>query len=148
MKNSEACTRDVVTVTRESPLCEAASLMRERHIGSVVVIDDKASGHPVGILTDRDMVVEVLASGIEPRTVTVGDIMSTPVFTAGENEDVLRTLKAMRIRGVRRVPIVDDGGRLSGIASLDDMLAVAGDALFDVVGAIGSERAMESWRRR
>ena len=148
MRNSEVCTRDVVTVTRESSVTEAARMMRERHIGCVVVIESAASGYPVGIVTDRDLVVEVLAAGIDPVAVTVGDIMSMPLVTARDDGDPLRTLKVMRIRGIRRIPLVDEEGRLTGIAALDDLLEVAGDALFDAVGAISSERAMESLRRR
>lgn len=148
MKISEVCKRDVATVTRETPLSEAAAMMRERHVGSVVVVDSMSSGKPVGILTDRDMVIEVLAAGIAPGTVTVGDIMSAPLFTAREGDDVMALLKSMRIRGVRRVPVLDEAGRLAGITTLDDLLVVAGDAVCDAVGAIGSERSLESWRRR
>lgn len=148
MKISEVCNRDVATVTRETPLSEAACMMRERHVGSVVVVDSAASGKPIGILTDRDMVIEVLAAGIEPRTISVGDIMSAPLFTARESDDVMALLKSMRIRGVRRVPVLDEAGRLAGITTLDDLLVVAGDAVCDAVGAIGSERSLENWRRR
>ena len=147
MRNSEVCTPEVATVTGSASVAEAARLMRERHIGCVVVVEGTGR-MPVGIVTDRDLVVEVLATGIDPRAVTVGDIMSMPLITASEDGDPLRTLKVMRIRGIRRVPIVDAEGRLAGIASLDDLLEIAGDAMIDAVGAISSERAMEGMRRR
>ena len=148
MRISEVCRRDVATALRETPLAETAGLMRERHVGSVVVIDSAASGKPLGIVTDRDMVIEVLAAGLDPRTIVTGDIMSAPLFTARESDDVMALLRSMRIRGVRRVPVLDDSGRLAGITTLDDLLVVAGDAVCDAVGAIGSERSLETWRRR
>jgi CBS domain-containing protein len=146
MKNIDVCSRDVATVKRTASLLEAAELMRERHVGSVVVVDD-ASGRPAGIITDRDMVIEVIAAGVDPVTVSVGDIMSAPVFTVGADDDVAQTAKAMRIRGVRRVPVVDEEGRLCGIASLDEIIELAGETLYDIVGVLGCGRRNEAWAR-
>lgn len=148
MKTLEACKRDVVVARRDTSLADAAKLMRERHVGCIVVVDTNDASKPVGILTDRDIVVEVVAAELDPRSVTVGEIMSTPVVTVRAGDDALDTLKAMRIRGVRRVPVVDDAGALAGLASLDDLLEIAGETLNDVVGAIVSERSIESWVRR
>lgn len=148
MKTLEACKHDVVVARRDTSLADAAKLMRERHVGCIVVVDTNDASKPVGILTDRDIVVEVVAAELDPRSVTVGEIMSTPVVTVRAGDDALDTLKAMRIRGVRRVPVVDDAGALAGLASLDDLLEIAGETLNDVVGAIVSERSIESWVRR
>lgn len=148
MKTVEVCKRDVVIASRNTSLADAAKLMRERHVGSVLVVDAAAAGRPVGIVTDRDIVVQVVAAGLDHRGMTVGEIMSTPLLTVRDEDDALVALKAMRLRGVRRVPVVDEAGLLVGIVSLDDLLEIAGDALNDVVLAINSERSVESWRRR
>jgi CBS domain-containing protein len=147
MKIIEVCKRDVTVTKRDVLLPEAARIMRERHVGCLVVEADDVP-KPVGIVTDRDIVVEVVAAGLDPRGLRVGDIMSEPAFTVRADSEVADTLKAMRIRGVRRVPIVDDAGWLVGLASLDDLLESAGETLTDVVGAIHSERFVEDWVRR
>ena len=148
MRTADVCKPNVVTTARGASLTEAAKLMRENHVGSVIVVDELKPEIPVGIVTDRDIVIEVVAAGLDHRGMTVGEIMTTPLVTAHGDDDALETLRAMRIRGVRRLPVVDDAGLLMGIASLDDLIEIAGDALNDVVGAIASERSLESWRRR
>ncbi|MGZ5037567.1 MAG: CBS domain-containing protein [Usitatibacter sp.] len=148
MKIVEACQRDVVVAKRDASLSDVAKLMRERHVGCVIVVEADDVPKPVGIVTDRDIVIEVVAAGLDPRSIRVGDIMSAPVVSARMDEEVIDTLKSMRIRGVRRVPVVDDAGWLVGLASIDDLLEIAGDSLNDVVGAIKSQRSVESWIRR
>lgn len=148
MKTLEACKRDVVIAYRDTPLAEAAKRMRARHVGCIVVVEKDDAARPVGILTDRDIVVEVVAAELDPRSITVGEVMTAPIVTVNADDDALDTLKVMRIRGVRRVPVVDGTGALAGLASLDDLLEIAGDTLNDVVGAIVSERSIESWVRR
>lgn len=145
MNITEVCKRDVVIADPDTSVPDAAKLMRERHVGSVVVVDE--AGKPLGIVTDRDIVVEVVAAGVDHRAMRVGEIMSSPVLTVHEDDDALAALKTMRLRGVRRVPVVDSAGFLVGIAALDDLLEIAGDALNDVVLAIHGERAFEAWRR-
>lgn len=148
MKIIEVCKRDVAVTKRDVLLPEAASIMRERHVGCLVVVEADDVPKPVGIVTDRDIVVEVVAAGLDPRGLRVGDIMSEPAFTVRADNEIPDTLKAMRVRGVRRVPVVDDAGWLVGLASLDDLLESAGETLTDVVGAIRSERFVEDWVRR
>jgi CBS domain-containing protein len=147
MRASEICNRSPVCAQRGTSLTEAARLMRECHVGSVVVVDGPQSGRPVGILTDRDIVIEVVALGLDSRSVTAGEIMTTPLVTADEDEDAFAILRMMRLRGIRRVPVVDKDGFLAGITTLDDLLDVAGDAFENIVGAINSERSLEGWRR-
>ena len=147
MKVGDLCKRPVVTVTAAVPILEVAKLMRSRHVGSVVVVDSLGTLKPVGIVTDRDIVVEVLAGGIDPGTVNAGDIMTGApvVLTAGE--DISWALKTMRDRGIRRLPIVDDQGLLMGILALDDVMQFLGGAMGDVVQLLGTERLEESLRR-
>jgi len=147
MKTGEVCKRDVVAIEASGNLADASRLMRQAHVGSIVVVDETGLRRPVGIVTDRDIVVEVVAAGLDPNTLTVGEIMARTLAVAREEDVALGSLKTMRRRGVRRLPVVDSAGGLVGIVTLDDLLEVGTSALMDVVQAITSERALESWRR-
>ncbi len=148
MKTGEVCNRTVVVVGREMPLSEAAKLMRENHVGSLVVSKNTYGRKPVGIVTDRDMVVEVLAEDLDYRTLTVGEIMGDKLVIAKETDDSLDTLMLMRASGVRRIPVVTDKGDLAGIVTVDDLLEIVAEELEDIVHAIGNERVKETKRRR
>ena len=144
MKTGEACNRTVIVVGRETPLDEAAKLMRENHVGSLVVAEDTNGRRPVGIVTDRDMVVEVLAAGLDYRTMAVGEIMGARLITASEDDDCLDTLKLMRTHGVRRVPVVGLKGDLAGIVTADDLLEIVAEELGEIVRTVGREQAQEA----
>ncbi len=148
MKTGEVCNRTVVIVGRETPLGEAAKLMRENHVGSLVVAKNTYGRKPVGIVTDRDMVVEVMAADLDYRTLTVGEIMGEKLVIAKETDDSLDTLKLMRASGVRRIPVVTDKGDLAGIVTVDDLLEIVAEELEDIVHAIGNEQHKETKRRR
>lgn len=120
----EICTRDVVVVTRDHRVVDVARLMRDRHVGSVVVVDERPTGKtPTGVLTDRDIVVGLIA--VDPTSLeraVVGDLTSGKLVTGHEDEDVSSALRRMRSHGVRRLPIVDHDGVLRGIVALDDVV--------------------------
>lgn len=138
------CTRDTVIVRREDSIYTAAKLMREHHVGSVVVVEDAGDGvKPVGLLTDRDLVVEILAKELDAQTVTVGDVMSLGVITAKESDGVWVTLKRMRSQGIRRLPVTDNSGILLGIVSVDDILELLVGELTDLVKLSDRERERE-----
>ena len=147
MKTGEICNRQVAAIGTSASLYDAARLMRQDHVGCVVVTDGAVPGKPVGIVTDRDVVVEVVAAGLDPRTVTVGEIMAPNLVVVRDDEDALASLKTMRRRGVRRLPVVDAKGALLGIVTLDDLLETGANAANDVAQAIASERALETRRR-
>jgi CBS domain-containing protein len=147
MRTGDLCKRNVVTTVPRASLAEVAKLMREGHVGSVVVIDPPGSRIPVGIVTDRDIVVEAVAANLDPRTLTAGEIMTRELVTASEDDDSSWSLKVMRDRGVRRLPVLDAAGELAGIVALDDLLESATVALSDVVQALGTERVVEARRR-
>lgn len=147
MKIGQLCKREIVSVLPATPLSEAARLMRQHHVGSVLVVDAAEPRKLVGIVTDRDIVVEVVASSIDPRTVAVGEIMTAAVMVAHEEDDVLTALKTMRWRGVRRLPVVDGSQNLCGILTLDDLLELGSNIAGDLAQAITSEQALESWHR-
>jgi CBS domain-containing protein len=144
------CSRAVVFTTREATVVVAAKLMREHHVGSIVVVEQMNGGKrlPVGIVTDRDLVVEVLAPGLDAETITVGDIMEAELVTVRENEGLLETMEIMRYKGVRRIPVVDDAGQLIGIASIDDLLEVLAEEMTELAKIVAREQAHEVQARK
>lgn len=148
MKVGEICNREVVFVDREAAILEAAQLMRRHHVGDVVVTEERAGIRvPVGILTDRDIVVELLAEQIPLEAVAVGDAMSSELLTVSTEEEVMDALQRMRGRGVRRAPVVDPGGALAGILAADDLIDLVAEQLSDLVKLIGNEQQRELQRR-
>ena len=117
------CVRDVVTVTRATSIATAAGLMRKHHVGAVVVVDERdETRKPRGIVTDRDIVVEVVAAGLDAKSLTVGEIVQRPVVTVPADASCADVVREMSINGVRRMPVVDADGDLAGIVALDDVL--------------------------
>lgn len=119
----EICTPDVVYCTEDATAAAAARLMRERHVGDVVIVEDMDGDQtPVGVVTDRDLVVEVLAKERDAAKVKVREIMRTPVVVARTSEDAHQALERMKANGVRRVPVMDESMKLAGILCLDDLV--------------------------
>ncbi|MGF6274768.1 CBS domain-containing protein [Massilia sp. UYP11] len=138
MRIGEICTTDTISCTRDETVQGVAMLMRRHHVGDLVVIDTDGGGNvPVGILTDRDIVLAVIAPGLDPASLLAGDIMSDDLLTAGEADDVYETIEHMRLRGIRRVPVVDAQGNLSGIVSADDLLEFLAEEMSEL-SRIGS----------
>ena len=148
MKIDDVCSRVVVVGLPATSVHEAARLLREHHVGALVVIDSRDRSRPKGIVTDRDMVVEVLAMGVDADKLTVADIMTRDIVTASSGDDVFETIRMMHSRGVRRVIVVDDAGALVGIASLDDLLELVAAGLTGLSGAIMGSRSREQEIRR
>ncbi|MEN8175082.1 MAG: CBS domain-containing protein [Pseudomonadota bacterium] len=127
-------------MNRDESILDAARLMREQHVGDVVVVEQReGTPVPVGILSDRDIVIEVLAKEVSPDSVSVGDIMSTQLLIARETDEILDTIKSMRTGGVRRMPVVDETGALVGILALDDFIELIAEQLTDLVGLLSNE---------
>lgn len=148
MTVGELCSRIVVFAEPGMEVAEAARLMREQHVGSLVVVEEAPEGRvPVGILTDRDITVGILAKGLDPRTLRVGEVMTAEVSTVREQDDVLDALRLMRAKGVRRLPVTGAGGVLVGILSLDDVLEDVAEQMADLARAIASERKHEARAR-
>ena len=133
----EICVLDVASCGRDTGILEAARLMRQHHTGDLIVVDDPDGDRvPVGIVTDRDIVVEVLANGLDLTGTKVAQIMSAKLVIAAAAEDTSDAMDRMRLHGVRRLPVVDHDGRLMGIVTLDDMLtlhAAQATVLADIV---------------
>ena len=148
----QLATTEVVTVTPDTPLSECAWRMRSEHVGSLIVVEDDPTQHgvqrPVGIVTDRDIVVGAVAPGLDTHELTAGDIMVSPIATVGDEADVLEALGRMHEHGVRRLPIVDQSGRLVGILTIDNLLDLFRELFDAAVSALKSQQTRESHTRR
>lgn len=130
MSTGEFCIREVVITEKESSILEVAQLMRTYHVGDVVVVEHRGEqAVPVGIITDRDIVVEVIAQEVDMGSVTAGDIMSYDLLSVREDEGIWEVLLQMCDRGVRRIPVVNEEGGLEGILALDDMIELLAEEL-------------------
>lgn len=149
MKIAEVCSRNVITVDIEADIVEAARRMREYHVGALVVVDDtRDPRRPVGIVTDRDLVVSVLARDPEDiDRLLVGDVMTADPVTITDGETMDEALDRMRAAGARRLPVVDEEGRLTGIVTLDDVVDAINRQLGLVASVLHTEQSRE-WKRR
>lgn len=144
MRIGEICTREVTQCTRKTTALEVAQLMRSSHVGAVVVTDQPNGERiPIGIVTDRDLVVAVMAVEGDPALVTAGDLIGKELITAGEGADAYEVAELMRMHGVRRVPVVNEHDALVGIVALDDLLKIIGEELSFLGRVIARERLEE-----
>ena len=149
MTISAICNREVITVQRDATILHVASLMRQYHVGDVVVIENhKDKIVPVGIVTDRDVVVEVVATELDSAVITAGDIMVHGLITIKENSGVLEAITLMSSKGIRRLPVVGDEGSLLGIITLDDLLLLLGKELGAFSKLVVREQKNEATKRR
>jgi CBS domain-containing protein len=124
MRSGELCIRDVVTAFRTESAIEAAQRMAEMGVGDLIVVEeDDGTTRPIGIVTDRDLVVQVLARTDRAASdFKVGEVMKPALVTATEDDDIETVLASLRRNAIRRIPIVDRNGGLQGIISLDDVI--------------------------
>jgi CBS domain-containing protein len=150
MNVASLCRREVVTIDSAEGLTQAARLMRQRHVGFLIVVETNASNTDLkvtGVLTDRDIVTAVVAKEADPRTLRVGDVMTRNPLLASESGSLDATVRHMCEVGVRRVPVVGGRNELAGILSLDDVLDAMAGLLGDVAGAIRNEQRCERTSR-
>jgi predicted transcriptional regulator len=148
MPVGEICNREVVISDKSMSVVEAARLMRTHHVGDLVVVDEREGRKlPVGIVTDRDIVVEVVAAGVNPDALKVGDIMGLDVATVRESEGLFEALRYMRNKGVRRMPVVDSAGGLVGLLTLDDLLSLLAEEMTELAKLVSQERQREAAAR-
>lgn len=126
----------VQTIPPETKLAEAARIMARDSVGALL-IGQKSDGAIEGIITDRDIVLEI-ARGCDPETASVAPFTERPVSTAHESTPLLEIARKMKSHGIRRIPLVDDSGHVTRIVSLDDLLVELGEVLADMAGAIRS----------
>ncbi|MEQ8662974.1 MAG: CBS domain-containing protein, partial [Gammaproteobacteria bacterium] len=149
MNVRDICHRQVSTLARGDNALDAARLMRDEHVGCVVVVDAGAAGPvPVGVVTDRDIVVAVTALDLAPEEVTLADIMGAELHVIKHDDGLSDALEVMRTRGIRRLPVIDDDGVLDGIVSADDILAMLADEVSSLASLVAREQRRERERRR
>ena len=129
------CTKPVVTASAQMTVDEAARTMRSKNVGALVVVN---AGRPVGMLTDRDVAVEVVAKGMDPDTVRVGDVMGKKPVTIREELGILDAAKVFAKTGVRRLPVVTKSGVLVGIIAMDDLIMLLGNEMGHMAGALSA----------
>jgi CBS domain-containing protein len=144
----DICTIQTISCNRDETVQGAALLMRKHHVGDLVVVDGSdGDAIPAGIVTDRDIVISVVALGLDPASLQVGDIMSDDLLTCREDDDVYQTIEHMRVRGIRRVPVVNGKGALAGIVSADDLLEFLAEEMGDLSRISGNQQAHEKRAR-
>lgn len=149
LTTGEICTRSVTIAFRLTPLDGAAQLMRENHVGCLVVVDEIGGKRVVvGMLTDRDIVTAVVAADLAPSALRVEDVMTTDLVTTREDDSLIDLMRTMRRKGVRRMPVVSQQDELLGIVTLDDVLAILAEELNLLVAAIDSEGKRERVMRK
>lgn len=148
MTVGEICNREVVVIQRDGSVQEAARLMRQHHVGALVVVDKPGNRVvPVGIITDRDLVVEVMATELDKKVITVGDIMLQELFSVKENTAAHEAINFMRRKTIRRLPIINDTGELVGILTMDDVLEILSEEMLDLAKLIRWEQKKEERHR-
>lgn len=148
MKVGDLCRRGVISVDNSTDVTSAAQRMREQHVGFLIVYQlGDPLRRPIGVLTDRDIVLEVIAAKVDPEELTVDDVMTRDPLIASETDELSEVLQAMRLAGIRRVPVVDTRGALVGVLAIDDALDTVTGLLCDITGSIKSELRHE-WRAR
>jgi CBS domain-containing protein len=133
MSVARICLREVDIADASESVLEAARRMRERRVGTLVIVDD--AGKPVGLLTDRDLALRVVAAGGDPRGMSVGDVMTAHPKTVSESTPIEAALSLMRSGSFRRLPVVNEDGKLVGIVSLDDVLSLLAEE-FELIGGL------------
>jgi CBS domain-containing protein len=129
------CTKPVVTASAQMTVEEAARAMRTRNVGALVVVN---AGRPIGMLTDRDVAIEVVAKGMDPDVARVGDVMHKKPITIREDLGLFDAAKVFARTGVRRLPVVTKSGVLVGVIAVDDLIMLLGNELGHVAGALSA----------
>lgn len=145
----QICERKVVHTMSDTTVQAAAKLMRDYHVGTLVIVEPaEGRPRPLGILTDRDIVVEIDALDLDPKTMTAGDIMAPDLVTVRDDLGVLQAAEIMRYKGVRRLPVIDAEGYLVGIVSIDDLFESLTEQMTEMARVLGRGRDQEIRNRR
>jgi len=146
MPIGDVCVRDVVVVSANTTAREAAKLMAENHVGSLVVVRQEQGGRavPVGIVTDRDIVRNVVAEALDPDVFTLGDLGARDLITVHEDQGVFECMQHMRINAIRRMPVIDRHGGLVGLISLDDLIQLLAEEMDELGKLITREQMREA----
>lgn len=148
MAVNAVCNHNVATVERDEGIVSAAVKMRESHVGDLIVVEHRG-GHavPVGIITDRDLVVGIIAKEADPNELTVGDVMSDALLTVHQDNGIEFALREMRRVGVRRAPVVGNDRELIGVLSIDDVIDHLAVELGHLAEIVRLEQSAETRKR-
>lgn len=149
MPIGEICSRNVVCARRDTTVKAAAQLMREYHVGTVVVVEESGEKRiPTGIVTDRDIAVAVVALGLDPTVIQIGDITPGDLVTVREDWDLSEVVELMQIRSLRRLVVIDAQGYLVGIVAADDVLSVLAEEMTELASMVSGEHKREAALRK
>jgi CBS domain-containing protein len=140
MSSLDLARRNVVTCRPTTTVADVADLMATEGVGSVVVTDQE--GHPVGMVTDRDLVVRALAAGLDPNDLAAEDVMTADPETVRSDNGVFELTQKFSAAGVRRLPLVDSNGLLVGIVSIDDVMLLLTQELDNLATVVGAEATL------
>ncbi|HBD13267.1 MAG TPA: CBS domain-containing protein [Porticoccaceae bacterium] len=147
MAIGDICNREVIIAYKQESLSDAIKLMRKYHVGDLVIVEDKRQGRsPVGILTDRDILISVIGENLDPDDIVIEDVMSCELLTAHTEDTLTDALASMRKKGVRRLPVVDDAYNLVGILTTDDIIGVFAEEIGNLAQLIHNEQENEASR--
>jgi len=133
MLSGEYCNRDVVFVGDSDYVTKAAELMRDNHITHVVVIQSKFGKNiPVGIISDRDIVIDFIASQVDIHNTPIKNLLKSNIVVVDEHDDLMVTIKRMRMSGLGRVIVVNSNGELIGVLSIDEIIGVISESIMDL----------------
>jgi len=148
MRIGEYCNREVVIIKSDESVKAAAELMRTHHVGDLVIVEKQNNKQvPIGIITDRDLVIEVMAAGLAPEVLTVRDILTEQLNFVVENDSFFDALDLMRTKKVRRLPVVNHENSLVGIITMDDILDILAEMLTQVASIIKLQQRKEVRQR-
>ena len=141
----EYCTKHVITALGSQTVFDATKEMRDKNVGSIVVLDSDKK--PIGMVTDRDIAVRVVAEGKDSKSTLLKEIMSKDVVALRQDQGVFEMTKTMCEKGIRRLPVVDKGGKLAGIICLDDLIIMFGQEVANIANAIAYGTARSERRK-
>ena len=148
MKVGDLCNRDCISAGKDIDVVEAAMLMRKHHVGTLIVTEQDDQGEkPVGIITDRDIVIEIMAKDQDPHDFVLADVMTDNPFKANEDDNLHDTIESMQLEGIRRLPVVDKEGYLTGVLAVDDILGEMAVQMGGLVQLFKRELATEEMFR-
>lgn len=148
MRVGEFCNREVIVIGADESVKVAAELMRKHHVGDVVLVEERQGRRvPVGIITDRDLVVEIMVPELDPGELAARDIVTGSLATTRSEDSMLDALDLMRSKGVRRLPVVETDGALAGIITVDDVMGLLTEMLGRLAGVVERQRTREARQR-
>lgn len=136
MPIGDYCQKPAATVRGDETVRAAAQRMKHEGLGSLVVVSE---GRPVGIVTDRDVVIETLCNRLDPGSVKVEEIVRGSLVTVEQDTPLREVVRTIRRHAVRRLPVVDDKGQLVGIVAADDLVSLAAAELGGIAVAVRAQ---------